>query len=95
MFFNDAKVASSVLDITLTKRGKWNDQDIPMCGIPFHSVDNYLKKLINKGFRIAICEQMKSNSVSINKTRGPMERNVVRIMTPGTVLEENHFTDII
>ena len=53
MFFNDAKVASSVLDITLTKRGKWNDYDIPMCGIPFHSADNYLTKLLNNGFRIA------------------------------------------
>ncbi|MFL2814843.1 MAG: DNA mismatch repair protein MutS, partial [Candidatus Puniceispirillales bacterium] len=93
MFFNDAKVTSSVLDITLTRRGQWNGYDIPMCGIPFHSADNYLTKLINNGFRIAICEQIKSNNVSINKTRGPMERNVIRIITPGTILEETHFND--
>ena len=93
MFFNDAKVTSTVLDITLTRRGKWNDYDIPMCGIPFHSADNYLTKLINSGFRIAICEQIKSNNVSIHKTHGPLERNVIRIITPGTILEENHFND--
>ena len=58
MFFNDAVLASSVLDITLTKRGKYEEKDIPMCGIPFHSSENYLSKLIDKGYRVAICEQV-------------------------------------
>ena len=93
MFFNDAITSSSVLDITLTKRGQWNNIDIPMCGIPFHSADSYINKLISKGFRVAICEQVKPNIVSEKKTKGPMERKVVRILTPGTILEENYLKD--
>ena len=57
LFFEDAIVASEALDITLTKRGKSNGKDIPMCGVPFHSADNYLPKLIKKGFNVAVCEQ--------------------------------------
>ena len=57
LFFEDAVVASEALDITLTKRGKSNGKDIPMCGVPFHSADNYLPKLIKKGFNVAVCEQ--------------------------------------
>ena len=93
MFFNDAVLASSILDITLTKRGKHEEKDIPMCGIPFHSSENYLSKLIDKGYRVAICEQIISPQEEIKRNRGPMEREVVRILTPGTILEENFFND--
>ena len=93
MFFNDAKVASSVLDITLTKRGQWNNNDIPMCGIPFHSSESYLSKLINYGYRVAVCEQINEIENDVKKNKGPMKRKVVRVITPGTVLEENFFDD--
>ena len=93
MFFNDAKVASSVLDITLTKRGQWNNNDIPMCGIPFHSSESYLSKLISIGYRVAVCEQINEIENDLKKNKGPMKRKVVRVITPGTVLEENFFDD--
>ena len=93
MFFNDAKVASSVLDITLTKRGQWKNNDIPMCGIPFHSSESYLSKLISNGYRVAVCEQINEIENDVKKNKGPMKRKVVRVITPGTVLEENFFDD--
>ena len=93
MFFNDAKIASSVLDITLTKRGQWNNNDIPMCGIPFHSSESYLSKLINNGYRVAVCEQINEIENDVKKNKGPMKRKVVRVITPGTVLEESFFDD--
>ena len=93
MFFNDAKVASSVLDITLTKRGQWNNNDIPMCGIPFHSSESYLSKLISNGYRVAVCEQINEIENDVKKNKGPMKRKVVRVITPGTVLEENFFDE--
>ena len=93
MFFNDAKIASSVLDITLTKRGQWNNNDIPMCGIPFHSSESYLSKLISNGYRVAVCEQINEIENDVKKNKGPMKRKVVRVITPGTVLEENFFDD--
>ena len=93
MFFNDAKVASSVLDITLTKRGQWNNNDIPMCGIPFHSSESYLSKLISNGYRVAVCEQINEIENDVKKNKGPMKRKVVRVITPGTVLEVNFFDD--
>ena len=93
MFFNDAKVASSVLDITLTKRGQWNNNDIPMCGIPFHSSESYLSKLISNGYRVAVCEQINEIENDVKKNKGPMKRKVVRVITPGTILEESFFDD--
>ena len=93
MFFNDAKVASSVLDITLTKRGQWNNNDIPMCGIPFHSSESYLSKLISNGYKVALCEQFNDLENDIKKNKGPMKRKVVRVITPGTILEESFFDD--
>ncbi len=83
-FFDDAKKASRLLDITLTKRGKTNSECIPMAGVPFHAVDNYLAELIAHGESVAICEQIGEPG----KTKGPMERKVVRIVTPGTVTDE-------
>lgn len=85
MFFDDARKASQLLDITLTARGKSNGEGIPMCGIPYHASDNYLARLIKAGVSVAICEQTGDPATS----KGPVERQVVRIVTPGTVTDEN------
>ena len=90
LFFDDAIMASDALDITLTKRGKQNDKDIPMCGVPAHASENYLLELINQGFKVAVCEQMESPLEA--KKRGPksvVKREVVRLVTPGTITEES------
>src|SRR5690606_28475819 len=84
LFFDDAKKASQLLDITLTQRGKSGGQPIPMAGIPYHAADNYLAKLVKQGLSVAICEQMEAADAS----KGPVRREVVRILTPGTVTEE-------
>ena len=90
LFFEDAIIASKALDITLTKRGKSNGTDIPMCGVPFHSADNYLPKLIKKGFHVAVCEQTETpNEAKANGKKGPLKREVVRIISPGTITEDN------
>lgn len=84
LFFDDAKKASEILDITLTARGKSNGEPIPMAGIPFHSADGYLAKLVKEGVSVAICEQIGDPATS----KGPVERKVMRIVTPGTVSDE-------
>lgn len=84
LFFDDAKKASAILDITLTARGKSNGDPIPMAGIPFHSADGYLAKLVKEGISVAICEQIGDPATS----KGPVERKVMRIVTPGTVSDE-------
>lgn len=91
LFFEDAKIASYQLGITLTKRGKLNNIDIPMCGVPYHSVQTYLARLIKLGFKIAIAEQLVSkqkNQQDVKKSTKIFSRDVVRIITPGTLLEE-------
>ncbi len=80
MFFDDAKVAAQILDIALTKRNK-----VPMCGVPYHAAEGYLSKLIRAGKKIAICEQVENPE----EARGVVRREIVRIVTPGTILEEN------
>ena len=90
LFFEDAVAASQALDITLTKRGKSNGTDIPMCGVPFHSADNYLPKLIKKGFNVAVCEQTETvEEAKKNARKGPLKREVVRIISPGTLTEDS------
>lgn len=84
LFFEDAKKASALLDITLTSRGKSQGQPIAMAGIPYHSAEGYLAKLLKHGESVAICEQIGDPALS----KGPVERKVVRIMTPGTVTDE-------
>ena len=84
LFFEDAQKASDLLDITLTARGKKEGNPIPMCGVPHHSADNYLSKLIKNGVSVAICEQIGDPQT----TKGPVERKVMRILTPGTVTDE-------
>ncbi|APH70372.1 DNA mismatch repair protein MutS [Aquibium oceanicum] len=89
LFFEDAEVASRALGITLTKRGKHLGQDIPMCGVPVHSADDYLQKLIGLGHRVAVCEQIEDPAEA--KKRGAksvVKRDVVRLVTPGTITEE-------
>ena len=89
LFFDDAEEASRALGITLTKRGKHLDEDIPMCGVPVHAADDYLQRLIALGFRVAVCEQVE-NPVEAKK-RGPksvVRREVRRLVTPGTLTEE-------
>ncbi len=78
MFFEDAKIASSVLDITLTSR-----QKVPMCGVPYHAADSYISKLLKNGFRVAICEQVEDSK----EAKGVVRREVVKVLTPGTAVE--------
>lgn len=88
LFFEDATRAAKALDIALTRRGKGRDgEDIPMCGVPAHAADNYLVRLIRQGFRVAICEQ--TEEASSRKTKGPLTRDVIRVVTPGTLTEES------
>jgi len=90
MFFDDAVAAAEALDIALTKRGKHDGNDIPMCGVPVHAAEGYLLTLIRKGFRVAVCEQMESPAEA--KKRGyksVVKRDVVRLVTPGTLTEES------
>ena len=89
MFFRDAVDAAAALDITLTKRGKVEGRDVPMCGVPVHAAESYLSRLIRKGFRVAICEQTESpEEAKKNGNKGPLRRDVVRIVTPGTLIED-------
>lgn len=88
LFFEDAVVASKALDITLTRRGKGaKGEEIPMCGVPAHASDHYLSRLIRQGYRVAICEQ--TEDVGSRKTKGPLTRDVIRVVTPGTLTEED------
>ena len=84
LFFDDAKKASQLLDITLTARGKANGNPIPMCGVPYHAAEGYLAKLVKQGISVAICEQVGDPETS----KGPVERKVMRVLTPGTLTDE-------
>ncbi|KUJ77390.1 DNA mismatch repair protein MutS [Ruegeria profundi] len=89
MFFDDAVNAAVALDIALTKRGKHNGDDIPMCGVPVHSAEGYLLTLIRKGFRVAVCEQMESPAEAKKRgSKSVVKRDVVRLVTPGTLTED-------
>lgn len=84
MFFDDAVTASKTLDLTLTGRDCGLEERAPMCGVPYHAVDGYIRKLIENGFRVAICEQLSDPATS----KGMVERDVVRVVSSGTVMEE-------
>ncbi len=84
LFFEDARRAAGLLDITLTQRGQSDGKPIPMAGVPFHAADQYLARLLKKGESVAVCEQVGE----VGASRGPVERKVVRVITPGTVTEE-------
>lgn len=84
LFFEDAERAARLLDITLTKRGQSAGRPIPMAGVPYHAAEAYLARLVRKGVSVAICEQVGDPAQS----RGPVERKVVRVVTPGTLTDE-------
>ncbi len=83
-FFEDAAVCSRVLGLVLTSRGKTGDQPVPLAGIPYHAVDGYLKKMLQAGFKVAVCEQVEDPK----KAKGLVKRDVIRIVTPGTLTDE-------
>lgn len=85
MFFDDAVTASRVLDLTLTGRDCGLEERAPMCGVPYHAVDNYIRKLIDAGYRVAICEQLSDPKAS----KGLVDRDVIRVVSSGTVMEED------
>ena len=85
MFFDDAKLASEELDLTLTGRDCGQEERAPMCGVPFHSCEGYIARLVEKGYKVAICEQMEDPATA----KGIVKRDVVRIITPGTVIEDS------
>ena len=85
LFYDDAIECSRILDLTLTAKSSGEDEKAPMCGIPYHSVETYINKLINNGYKIAICEQLASADGGKSKL---VNRDVVRLITPGTLIDE-------
>ncbi|NCC69884.1 MAG: DNA mismatch repair protein MutS, partial [Clostridia bacterium] len=89
MFFEDAKLASAELDLVLTGRDCGQDERAPMCGVPYHSVDAYIARLVQKGHKVAICEQVEDPALA----KGLVKREVIRMITPGTVIESSMLDD--
>ncbi len=89
MFFDDAKLVSRELELTLTGRDCGLDERAPMCGVPYHAADNYIKKLIDKGYKVAICEQVEDPKT----TKGIVKREVVKIVTPGTITDRENLDE--
>ena len=89
LFFEDAVRAAGALDITLTQRGKHEGADIPMCGVPVHAADSYLARLIRKGFKVAVCEQVEDPAEARKRGgKSVVRRQVVRVVTAGTLTDE-------
>src|ERR1700748_949951 len=89
LFFEDAVKASAALDITLTRRGRPDGPDIPMCGVPVHASEAYLSRLIRQGFKVAVCEQVEDPAEAKKRgSKSVVERAVVRVITPGTLTED-------
>lgn len=90
LFFEDAEKAAPALDIALTKRGRHQGADIPMCGVPVHAAETYLARLIARGFKVAVCEQMEDPAAAKKRgSKAVVRRDVVRLVTPGTLTEES------
>lgn len=89
MFYDDALTASSELDLTLTGRDCGEDERAPMCGVPYHSCEGYIGKLIERGYKVAICEQVEDPKTAKNLVK----REVIRIITPGTLIETDLLND--
>ncbi len=89
MFFDDALTASRELDLTLTGKQCGLEERAPMCGVPFHSYESYVARLISKGYKVAICEQMEDPA----KAKGLVKRDIIRVVTPGTVIESSMLQD--
>jgi len=89
MFLHDAEIAADVLGIALTHRGQIDGEKVAMCGVPVHAADSYLAKLIKNGHRVAICEQSQTpEEFKKSGGKGPLPRDVVRVITPGTIQED-------
>jgi len=89
LFYDDAKTGSKELDLTLTGKECGEDERAPMCGMPYHSVDNYINRLVEKGYKVAICEQMEDPALA----KGIVKRDVIRIVTPGTIIESGFLNE--
>ena len=89
LFFDDAIVVSKELELTLTGKSCGLEERAPMCGVPYHAIEGYLNKLVSKGYKVAICEQMEDPKL----TKGIVKREVTRIVTPGTNLNTQSFED--
>ncbi len=89
MFFEDAVIASKELELTLTGRDWGEPQRAPMCGVPFHSSDSYIGKLVEKGYCVAICEQVEDPALA----KGLVKREVIRVITPGTVTDAGQLSE--
>ena len=89
MFFDDAVTASRELELTLTGRNAGLDGKAPMCGVPYHAAETYIYRLIQKGYRVAVCEQLEDPK----KVKGLVKRDVIKVITPGTILFENSIAD--
>jgi len=87
MFFEDARVAAKILGITLTSRGSFNGKKVPMCGIPYHAYQSYIGKLVDSGWKVAVCEQVEDPKAA----KGIVKREVVRVVTPGSLVDEKEF----
>jgi DNA mismatch repair protein MutS len=87
MFFEDARVAAKILGITLTSRGSFNGKKVPMCGIPHHAYQSYIGKLVDSGWKVAVCEQVEDPKTA----KGIVKREVVRVVTPGSLVDEKEF----
>ncbi len=85
MFFEDAKTASNELDLVLTGRSAGVEERVPMCGIPFHAASGYIQRLIQKGYKVAIVEQLEDPALA----KGLVKRDVIKVVTPGTIMEES------
>lgn len=85
MFYDDAKLASKELELTLTGRDCGQAERAPMCGVPFHSCEGYIARLVAKGYKVAICEQTEDPA----KAKGLVKRDIIRVITPGTVMESS------
>ena len=85
MFYDDAKIASKELELTLTGRDCGQEERAPMCGVPYHSYESYVARLIKKGYKVAICEQMEDPATA----KGLVKRDIIRVITPGTVVENS------
>src|SRR5262245_23345958 len=83
MFFEDALTAARELEITLTGRDAGQEERVPMCGVPYHAAEGYIARLIDKGYKVAVCEQVEDPATA----KGPVRREIVRIVTPGTVMD--------
>jgi len=83
-FYEDAETCSRVLGLVLTSRNKGSDNPVPLAGLPFHAVDGYLKKMIQAGYKVAVCEQIEDPKLA----KGVVKRDVVRIVTPGTLTDD-------